>query len=160
MDVLCEIRSRDKSIPIIIITARDMVENRIGGLDNGADDYIVKPFEIAELLARMRAVTRRKNGTAEIIYTAAQISLNPATHEVMVEGEISTRLTAKEFSLLEALMVRPGTILSRSELEDQIYGWGEEVSSNAIEFLIHSLRQKIGSNSIKNVRGVGWMVSK
>ena len=159
LDVLRAIRSKDNPVPLLVITARDTVEDRIRGLDGGADDYVLKPFNMAELLARMRAVIRRKGGVAGPVLTNGVLSLDPVTREVSFNGE-PTRLSAREFSLLHALMVRPGAILSRAELEDRIYGWNEEVESNAIEFLIHSLRKKLGSDAIKNVRGMGWMVSK
>lgn len=157
--VLRSIRARDNPVPVVIITARDALEDRISGLDAGADDYVLKPFEMGELLARMRAVVRRKSGSASPILTNGALALNPVTHEVM-HGDASIHLSAREFSLLEALLVRPGAILSRSELEDRLYGWGDEVESNAVEFLIHGLRKKLGGSAIKNVRGVGWMVSK
>lgn len=159
IEVLRYIRARDNPVPVLIITARDALEDRIGGLDAGADDYVLKPFEMGELLARMRAVVRRKGGSSSPILTNGVLALDPVTHEVMHSG-VSIHLSAREFSLLEALLVRPGAILSRSELEDRLYGWGDEVESNAVEFLIHGLRKKLGSSAIKNVRGVGWMVSK
>ena len=159
LEVLRAIRSKDNPVPLLVITARDTVEDRIRGLDGGADDYVLKPFNMAELLARMRAVIRRKGGVAGPLLTNGILSLDPVTREASLNGE-PIRLSAREFSLLHALMVRPGAILSRSELEDRIYGWNEEVESNAVEFLIHSLRKKLGNDAIKNVRGVGWMVSK
>ncbi len=159
LEVLRAIRSKDNPVPLLIITARDTVEDRIRGLDGGADDYVLKPFNMAELLARMRAVIRRKGGIAGPLLSNGVLALDPATREVSFNGE-SARLSAREFSLLHALMVRPGAILSRAELEDRIYGWNEEVESNAVEFLIHSLRKKLGSDAVKNVRGMGWMVSK
>ena len=146
-------------MPLIIITARDAVEDRIRGLDGGADDYVLKPFDMSELLARMRAVVRRRGGNAAPVMTTGVVSLDPATRQACIDGQ-PTRLSSREFSLLQALMIRPGAILSRSELEDRIYGWNEEVESNAIEFIIYSLRKKLGVDVIKNVRGVGWMVSK
>ncbi len=159
LEVLRSIREKDNGVPVVIVTARDALEDRLLGLDGGADDYVLKPFEMAELLARMRAVIRRKGGPASPVLSSGTLSLDPATREASLGG-LLTRLSAREFSLLHALMVRPGAILSRSELEDRIYGWNEEVESNAVEFLIHSLRKKLGSDAIKNVRGVGWMVSK
>ena len=159
LEVLRAIRSKDNPVPLLVITARDTVEDRIRGLDGGADDYVLKPFNMAELLARMRAVIRRKGGIAGPLLSNGVLSLDPVTREVSFNGE-PTRLSAREFSLLHALMVRPGAILSRAELEDRIYGWNEEVESNAVEFLIHSLRKKLGSDAVKNVRGMGWMVSK
>jgi two-component system OmpR family response regulator len=160
LEVLTSIRAKDNPIPLLIITARDGLDDRLRGLDGGADDYVLKPFEMAELLARMRAVLRRKGGNAAPVLGNGTVSLDPATKEARVNGGPSVQLSNREFSLLQALLVRPGAILSRRELEDRIYGWGEEVESNAIEFLIHALRRKLGSEVIKNVRGVGWMVSK
>lgn len=160
LEVLASIRAKDNPVPLLIITARDGLDDRLRGLDGGADDYVSKPFQMAELLARMRAVLRRKGGTASPALTNGVVSLDPATKEASANGGSSVQLSNREFSLLQALLVRPGAILSRSELEDRIYGWGEEVESNAVEFLIHALRRKLGSDVIKNVRGVGWMVSK
>lgn len=158
-DVLKRLRDLDHPLPVIVVTARDSVDDRITGLDLGADDYLIKPFEVRELLARIRAVLRRSaSGTTAVLSNGA-ITLNPATFEVACDAA-AVRLTAREFSLLQALMMRPGTILSRSELERHIYGWNEEVESNAIEFLIHAIRKKIGSRAIRNVRGVGWMVDR
>jgi two-component system OmpR family response regulator len=160
LEVLSSIRAKDNPVPLLIITARDGVEDRIRGLDGGADDYVLKPFEMRELLARMRAVIRRKGGTAAPELSNGVVSLDPASREARVNDGEPVPLSNREFALLQALMVRPGAILSRSELEERIYGWGEEVESNAVEFLIHALRKKLGSDVIKNVRGVGWMVSK
>ena len=140
LDVLRTLRSRESTLPVLVVTARDAVDDRVAGLDAGADDYILKPFEISELLARMRAVLRRHGGVAH--------------------GQPPVQLSNREFALLHALMQRPGAILSRADLEDRVYGWGEEVESNAIEYLIHSLRKKLGSEAIRNIRGAGWMVSK
>ncbi|SAL84037.1 two component transcriptional regulator [Caballeronia terrestris] len=159
IDVLHSVRASMNPVPLVVITARDAVEDRVRGLDGGADDYVLKPFELSELLARMRAVVRRRSGQAAPVMTNGALSLDPATREASIDGQ-STRLSAREFSLLQALMVRPGAILSRAELEDRIYGWNEEVESNAVEFIIYSLRKKLGSDTIKNVRGVGWMVAK
>lgn len=160
LTVLSSIRAKGNLVPLLIITARDGVDERIRGLDGGADDYVLKPFDMAELLARMRAVIRRKGGVATPVLTNGIVTLDPATREAQVPLQDAIQLSNREFALLQALMVRPGAILSRSELEERIYGWGEEVESNAVEFLIHSLRKKLGSDMIKNVRGVGWMVSK
>ncbi|MCA0175738.1 MAG: response regulator transcription factor [Proteobacteria bacterium] len=159
-EVLHAVRAKDQAMPVLIITARDGLQDRLKGLDGGADDYVLKPFEMAELLARMRAVLRRKGGTAAPVLTSAQLSLDPATHEATATGQATVALSNREFALLQALMMRPGAILSRADLEDRVYGWGEEVESNAIEFLIHALRKKLGSQAIKNVRGAGWMVSR
>jgi len=160
LEVLKSIRGNDNPVPVLIITARDGVDDRISGLDCGADDYMIKPFEITELLARMRAVLRRKGGSATLLLTNGTISLDPATRDARVNDGAAIQLSNREFALLQSLMVRSGAILSRSELEERIYGWGEEVESNAVEFLIHSVRKKLGSDSIKNIRGIGWMVSK
>ena len=157
--VLRSTRSNGNRAPVLVITARDAIDDRIAGLDTGADDYIVKPFDTGELLARMRAVIRRKAGSSGPIFSNGRFSLDPATREASCGG-VGVRLTAREFALLRALLVRPGAILSRAELEDRIYGWGEEVESNAVEYLIHSLRRKLGAQAIRNVRGVGWMVAK
>lgn len=158
-EVLREFRKMNRQLPVIIVTARDAIDDRINGLDLGADDYIVKPFEIRELLARMRAILRRQGSGSSAILSNGAISLDPATHDVVHDGG-TTRLTAREFALLQALMLRPGTILSRVDLERHIYGWNEEVESNAVEFLIHAVRKKLGASSIRNVRGVGWMVDR
>lgn len=160
LEVLASLRARDNPVPLLIITARDGLDDRLRGLDSGADDYVLKPFELAELLARMRAVLRRKGGSAAPVLGNGVVSLDPATKAASVSGGAPVQLSNREFSLLRALLVRPGAILSRGELEDRIYGWGEEVESNAVEFLIHALRRKLGSDVIKNVRGVGWMVSR
>ncbi|MEO8224322.1 MAG: response regulator [Gammaproteobacteria bacterium] len=158
--VLAEARSRQNAVPLLIMTARDTIEDRVRGLDAGADDYLLKPFEMRELLARMRAIVRRKGGTGAAELSNGHIRLDPATHEVRVGDAEPVLLTHREFALLQALMVRPGAILSRGELEERIYGWDQDVESNVVEFLIHVLRRKLGSNAIRNVRGAGWMVAK
>ena len=160
LEVLASLRAQDNPIPLAILTARDGLDDRLRGLDGGADDYVTKPFQMAELLARMRAVLRRKGGSAAALLGNGTVSLDPATKAACVLGGDPVQLSNREFSLLQALLLRPGAILSRSELEDRIYGWGEEVESNAVEYLIHALRRKLGSEVIKNVRGLGWMVSK
>jgi two-component system OmpR family response regulator len=159
LDVLKEIRQSKKNMPVIILTARDSIEDRIKGLDYGADDYLVKPFSIDELHARIRAVVRRNNSIANPILQNSIIELDPSTCEASREGKIYT-LSAKEYALLHTLILRPGNIFSRNQLEESIYGWNEEVASNAIEFIIHAIRKKLGKDSIKNVRGMGWMVIK
>ena len=158
--VLRAIRSAGINVPVVIITARDALDDRIAGLDEGADDYVLKPFDLGELTARMRALFRRSSGQAEPILGTDRVSLDPATREARVPGSEPVRLSHREFSLLQALLLRPGAILSRSALEDRLYGWGEEVESNAVEYLIHSVRKKLGADTIKNVRGVGWMIPK
>jgi two-component system OmpR family response regulator len=158
-EVLRRLRALVRRLPIIIVTARDGIDDRIGGLDLGADDYLLKPFEIPELLARMRAVLRREGSGGSVLLSNGKLSLDPATREASLHGQTAL-LTAREFALLQALLAQPGTILSRAELERQVYGWNEEVESNAVEFLIHTIRKKLGSKAIRNVRGVGWMVDR
>ncbi|WP_410210697.1 response regulator [Aquirhabdus sp.] len=157
-------RANSGETPVIIMTARDDVQSRIQGLDLGADDYVVKPFEVPELLARIRAVTRRQSGSAQPLLSNGKLTLNPANHEASycdaTNPPQTARLSGREYALLHALLSRKGTILSRSDLETSVYGWGEEVESNAIEFVIHNVRKKLGPKSITNVRGVGWMVEK
>jgi two-component system, OmpR family, response regulator len=158
-EVLRRLRAKGGGPPVIIVTARDGLDDRIDGLDLGADDYVVKPFEVRELLARLRAVLRRQGSRAPPVLSNGRITLDPATHLASNQDE-SALLTAREFALLQALLMRPGIIQSRAELERTIYGWNEEVESNAIEFLIHAIRKKLGPQAIRNVRGVGWMVDK
>lgn len=161
LTVLEQVRKLKKQLAIIIVTARDDIGSRLSGIDGGCDDYIVKPFDMAELLARIRMVMRRYSGVAQPILSNGQLSLNPATFEVsVIETGENIFLSNKEFAILQALMMRPGSILSRSQLEDKLYGWGEEVESNALDYLIHALRKKVGKQYIKNVRGVGWLVQK
>jgi two-component system OmpR family response regulator len=159
LDVLARLRARHSQVPTIIITARDTVDDRVKGLDLGADDFLVKPFDVKELLARLRAVLRRQGGQASPLLSNGLVSLDPATHEAR-RGDFSHVLSAREFALLHALLLRPGAILTRAELEARIYGWNEEVESNAVDFLIHGVRKKLGADSIRNVRGAGWMVEK
>jgi two-component system OmpR family response regulator len=159
LSVLRHFRRKQRQLPVIIVTARDAVNDRICGLDLGADDYLTKPFDTGELLARMRAVLRRRGSGTPPILSNGIVNLDPSTYEASVRGRTS-RLTAREYALLHTLMIRPGALLSRQELERHIYGWNEEVESNAVEFLIHSLRKKLGSTAIRNVRGVGWMVDR
>lgn len=160
LQVLAAIRERNNPVPLLIITARHSLEDRLQGLDGGADDFLLKPFNMAELLARMRAVLRRKGGNALPLLDNGVVSLDLLSKEATTAEYAAVALSSREFALLQALLIRPGAILSRSELEDRLYGWGNEVESNAIEFLIHALRRKLGSHVIKNVRGMGWMVSK
>ena len=158
-------RKEGINTPIIIITARDGLDDRVQGLDIGADDYVVKPFDLTELIARIRAVTRRSSKSNDVVSLSnGVLSLDPLTQEVKVKNEDETTstelLTSREYALLEALLRHPGAVLSRETLEDKIYSFGEEVESNAIEFIIHNLRKKVGASNIKNVRGVGWKVVK
>lgn len=158
-DVLRQLRGIGRKLPVIIVTARDSVEDRIDGLDLGADDYLTKPFEIRELLARMRAVLRRERSGSTPLLSNGKLSLDPASREACFLGK-NAQLSAREFALLQALLGRPGAILSRTDLERQIYGWNEEVESNAVEFLIYTVRKKLGHDAIRNVRGIGWMVER
>lgn len=159
IEVLREARGRGNATPVIIITARDDVQSRIAGLDCGADDYVIKPFDLDELAARMRSVLRRVGGRAEPVIEHAGIRLNPATREVSFRGS-PVQLSAREYAVLEALLLRPGAILSRAQLEDRLYGWGGEIESNAVEVYIHSLRRKLDPDTIRTVRGVGYCVPK
>ena len=157
MAVLQGLRARGHKIPVLIASARDAVEDRIAGLNAGADDYLLKPFDLDELIARIRAVLRRHAGGAAPVLASGPMVLDPVRRVVMQHGE-PVALSAREFALLEALMQRPGAVLSKQALEETIYGWGDEVGSNAIEVHVHNLRKKLGSEAIKNVRGVGYRV--
>ncbi|MBB3179925.1 response regulator transcription factor [Variovorax sp. Sphag1AA] len=157
-EVLRRARQRGDATPVLVLTARDGLDDRIETLDLGADDYLLKPFELRELLARMRAVVRRRDGAAHSVIGTATLQLDLTTRDVVVNG-VREVLTAREFALLHALLERPGAILSREQLEDRIYGWGEEVTSNAIDVLIHGMRRKLGAEAIRNVRGLGWRVA-
>lgn len=156
-DILYQLRQGGLSIPVIIITARDSVDDRISGLDSGADDYLVKPFSIAELQARLRAVTRRKQGSGAPVLETSRLKLDVNNATVTFEGN-THQLSAREFALLEVLMMRAGKTFSREQLESKVYGLDEDIASNAIEFIIHGLRKKMSKDSIKNIRGLGWMV--
>lgn len=157
LDVLRDMRSRQDATPVIIVTARDEVASRVAGLDAGADDYVLKPFELEELTARMRAVIRRHAGRADPVIEVGPVTLDPTTRIVTVRGEPMV-LSAREYAVLEAMMLRPGAILSRAQLEDRLYGWGEEIESNAISVYVHQLRRKLGEDFIHTVRGVGYYV--
>lgn len=156
---LKSIRGGRDNTAVLIISARDDLATRVAGLDTGADDYLVKPFDFPELLARIHAVVRRQAGQATAQLVCGSLTVNVATHEASY-GESSAMLPAREFALLHALAERAGTILSRQQLEDKIYGHGEEVESNAIDVLIFYIRKKLGHDVIRNVRGAGWMVSR
>ena len=157
--VLSAMRARGDTRPVLILTARDSIADRVAGLDAGADDYMVKPFALDELAARIRALLRRHTGRADPVLSYGDVELRPATREARVRGE-PVALSPREFALLEALLVRPGAVLSRAQLEEKLYGWHEEVESNAVEVHLHGLRRKLGSELIRNVRGVGWMLAK
>jgi two-component system OmpR family response regulator/two-component system response regulator QseB len=158
VEVLRHARTSGDTTPVLVLTARDGLDDRVAGLDLGADDYLVKPYELRELLARMRAVIRRRDGSAHSVIGSDEVRLDLTTREVLVQGE-RAQLSAREFALLHALLERPGAILSREQLENRIYGWGEEVSSNAVDVLIHGMRRKLGADAIRNVRGLGWRIA-
>ena len=159
LDVLRGLRARPDDTPVIVLTARDGTGERVAGLDAGADDYLVKPFEFDELTARMRAVLRRHGGRAEPVMRCGDVTLDPATRQVSKAGA-PVLLSAREFAVLEALMQRPGALLSRAQLEDRLYGWGEEIESNAVSVYVHQLRRKLGADFIGNMRGVGYYVGQ
>ncbi len=159
LDVLRALRAAGNPIPVLILTARDAVPDRITGLNAGADDYLVKPFDLDELVARIHAILRRRSGRAEPVIRHGALVLNPISHEVSFEGR-PLSLSAREFALLQALLERPGAVLSVARLQERIYGWDEEVGSNTVEVFIHALRKKLGPDFIKNVRGVGYMLPR
>lgn len=155
LQVLAELRSQGNTLPIVVLTARDSVAERIKGLDAGADDYMCKPFDFDELVARLRAVLRRRAGQAVPILSYRDLTLNPTTRRVAYKGEL-LNLSAKEFALLEILLQRPGVVITPAQLRDKLYGWDRDVESNTIEVYIHSLRRKLGHEYIENVRSVGY----
>jgi two-component system response regulator QseB len=159
LELLSGLRGRGETLPVLILTARDAVADRVRGLDSGADDYLVKPFDLDELAARVRALLRRRGGRAQpqIVYGA--LVLDPVTHGAVFDGRDLT-FSGREFALLQAFLEQPGAVLSRARLEERLYGWGEEVESNTIEVHIHYLRKKLGADFIRTVRGVGYMVPK
>lgn len=159
LNLLRVARGRGIDTPVLVITARDEVDSRVAGLDLGADDYLVKPFLNRELLARMRAVLRRRVGRANARLVAGPMELDTETHE-LTHADLAAVLSAREYALMYALMERPGRILSRAQIEERIYGWGEEVESNAVDVLILGIRRRVGKGAILNVRGSGWMVPK
>jgi len=158
---LSALRARGDDTPVIVVTARSEVDSRISSLDLGADDYLVKPFAAGELMARIRAVLRRKGSDhVDAVLTNGKVSLDVATHRAWLADGEGVTLSRREFAVIRALLTRPGVILSREDLEHRVYGWGNEVESNAIEYLIHRVRAKLGADAVRNVRGVGWMVQK
>lgn len=157
--VLRDLRARKDRTPVLVATARDALAQRVEGLDAGADDYVLKPYELDELLARIRALLRRAAGRAEPVYEHQGVSIDPATREVTVNGQ-PVLLSAREWAVLEPLLARPGLVLSRAQLEEKLYSWKDEVSSNAVEVYIHGIRKKLGPDIIQNVRGVGYLVPK
>jgi two-component system OmpR family response regulator/two-component system response regulator QseB len=157
LEVLRRLRSRGVAIPVLILTARDTVNDRIGGLDAGADDYLLKPFDMGELAARLRALIRRASGKVELLLLVDGVQLDPAAHRVLYH-DLPVELSPKEFAVLHALMLKAGKVLSRAQIEEQLYAWGEEVESNAVEVHIHHLRRKLFPELIETIRGVGYLV--
>lgn len=157
IEVLRRLRERKADIPVILLTARDTVSDRIQGLDSGADDYLVKPFDMGELTARLRALVRRASGSTTPSLIAGEAELDPAGHEVTYQGK-PVELSAKEFAVLHALMLSRGKVLSRAQLEEKLYAWGEEVESNAVEVYIHHLRRKLSPTLVETIRGVGYLI--
>lgn len=159
LDVLRNIRERNIATPVVILTARDTVDDRVKGLDTGADDYITKPFDLDELCARLRALQRRSKSRAKPLLTYGKINLDPASHIVTLEGE-QVMISRREFALLQKLLENSGRVISREQLNQTLYGWGETIDSNALEVHIHNLRKRFGNNLIRTIRGVGYMVEK
>ncbi|MBC7445486.1 MAG: response regulator [Polaromonas sp.] len=159
LEVLRALRARRAPVPVLIATARDAVGDRIAGLDAGADDYVLKPFDIDELLARIRALLRRSAGRGEPVFAHRGVSLNPATREAEAHGQ-PVLLSAREWAVLEALIVRPGAVLSRAQLEEKLFSWKDDISSNAVEVYVHGLRKKLGNDFIQTVRGLGYVVPR
>ncbi len=159
LEVLRALRQRGGAVPVLVATARDAVGDRIAGLDAGADDYVVKPYDIDELLARIRALLRRSAGRGEPVFTHKGVSLNPATREATLQGR-PVMLSAREWAVLQALIARPGALLSRTQLEEKLFSWKEDISSNAVEVYIYGLRKKLGNEFIQTVRGLGYVVPK
>jgi two-component system, OmpR family, response regulator QseB len=156
-EVLADLRRRGSAVPVLVLTAQDAVPDRVAALDAGADDYLVKPFDLDEVAARVRALHRRSGGRADPRLEVGALSMDPAAREVTLDGA-PVALSAREFALLQALLERPGRPLSRAQLEERLYGWGEEVESNAVEVHVHALRRKLGAHWIRTLRGVGYMV--
>ncbi len=159
LEVLRSLRARHDATPVLVATARDAVGDRIAGLDAGADDYVVKPYDVDELLARIRALIRRSAGRGEPVFSHQGVALNPATREASVDGQ-PVLLSAREWAVLEPMIARPGVVFSRAQLEEKLYGWKDEISSNAVEVYVHGLRKKLGSGLIQTVRGLGYLVPR
>lgn len=157
--VLERLRARRNRVPVLVVTARDRVDERVRALDAGADDYVVKPFDVDELCARVRALHRRACGHASPLLRVGELVMDPAARTVTAEGR-PVSLASREFAVLQALLENAGRVLSRQNLEEALYGWGDEVESNAVEVHIHHLRKKLGVNPIRTVRGVGYMIEK
>jgi two-component system, OmpR family, response regulator len=159
LEVLRALRARHATVPVLVATARDAVGDRVAGLDAGADDYVVKPYDTDELLARVRALLRRSAGRGEPVFSHKGVTLNPATREAAVDGE-PVSLSAREWAVLEPMLARPGVVFSRAQLEEKLYGWKDDISSNAVEVYVHGLRKKLGSEMIQTVRGLGYVVPR
>ncbi|HXD43253.1 MAG TPA: response regulator transcription factor [Ramlibacter sp.] len=159
LEVLRSLRARRSAVPVLVATARDAVGDRVAGLDAGADDYVVKPYDTDELLARIRALIRRSAGRGEPVFSHKGVTLNPVTREAAVNGE-PVSLSAREWAVLEPMLARPGVVFSRAQLEEKLYGWKDEISSNAVEVYVHGLRKKLGSELIQTVRGLGYVVPR
>jgi two-component system OmpR family response regulator len=159
LSVLRGLRAGGSRIPVLVATARDAVADRIAGLDAGADDYVLKPFDLHELLARVRALIRRSAGRAEPVFSHRGVTLDPATREATVDGQ-PVSLSSREWAVLEPMLLRPGVVFSRRQLEEKLYGWKEDISSNAVEVYIHGLRRKLGADLIRTVRGLGYVVPR
>lgn len=159
LTVLRNLRAKKKTLPVLILTARDTVDDRIKGLDAGADDYLVKPFDLGELAARLRALLRRAGGQSSPVLATADVTLDPATRRVTCKG-LEVELSAKEYALLHALMQQAGRALSRAQLEQHLYAWGDEIGSNTVEVYIHHLRRKLGADVIRTLRGIGYVVAR
>lgn len=157
--VLRALRQRRDAVPVLVATARDGVADRIAGLDAGADDYVVKPYDIDELLARIRALLRRSAGRGEPVFEHKGVRLNPATREATLHGQ-PVPLSAREWAVLEALIARPGAVLSRTQLEEKLFSWKDDINSNAVEVYIHGVRKKLGNELIQTVRGLGYVVPR
>lgn len=159
LSLLRRLRSRQNPVPVLVLTARGAVGDRVAGLDAGADDYLAKPFDLAELQARLRALLRRSKSVAAPVVRHGRVALEPATRTVTLDGE-RVGLLPREFATLEALLLNAGRVLSRAQLEDMLYGWDGEVESNAVEVYVHRLRRKLHPDLIRTVRGVGYLVPK
>lgn len=159
MEVLARARAARNAVPVLILTARDTVPDRIAGLDAGADDYLVKPFDLGELQARLRALIRRSGQQAEPVLAHGALRLDPAARSASWQGQ-PVELSAREFAVLHTLLLNAGRVLSKAQLEESLYGWGEEIESNAVEVFVHHLRRKLSAELIRTVRGVGYLIPK